>query len=254
MKRFFLLLFLLTAAIASAQSQKQQITGRVQDADGNPVPFAHVVLHNTDSDSVLAGTTTADDGSFLLPCGEGTFRVEVSSVGFERLVVRCEAGDLGALTLNAKQLNAVSVTASRTTEQVDRYVVLPKPEEVASAGRTLVLLDMLKLPGLRVDVALQQITVDGGMAILQINGKEVPLTRLANLRAEQIKRVEYSNNPGTRYLDRGATGIINLSTATCSAATTKAKASSRWNTLSATVTTTMFPTNWRTDTSTQPAP
>ena len=48
------------------------------------------------------------------------------------------------------------------------------------------------------------------MAILQINGKEVPLTRLANLRAEQIKRVEYSNNPGTRYLDRGATGIINI--------------------------------------------
>ena len=210
MKHLVLLLFLLTAAFASAQSQKLQIVGRVLDADGNPVPFAHVVLHNADGDSVLAGTTTEDDGSFLLPCGQGTYRVEVSSVGFERLVVRCEAGDLGPLTLNAKQLNAVSVTASRTTEQVDRYVVLPKPEELASAGRTLVLLDMLKLPGLRVDVALQQITVDGGMAILQINGKEVPLTRLANLRAEQIKRVEYSNNPGTRYLDRGATGIINI--------------------------------------------
>ena len=150
MKRLVLLLFLLTAAFASAQSQQLQIAGRVLDADGNPVPFAHVVLHNADGDSVLAGATTADDGTFLLPCGQGTYRVEVSSVGFERLVVRCEAGDLGTLTLNAKQLNAVSVTASRTTEQVDRYVVLPKPEEVASAGRTLVLPDMLKLPGLKV--------------------------------------------------------------------------------------------------------
>ena len=166
MKRIVLLLLVMSAAIVSAQSQKNQITGRVLDADGNPVPFAHVVLHATDADSVLAGATTADDGTFHLPCGQETYRVEVSSVGFERLVVRCEAGDLGALTLDAKQLNAVSVTASRTTEQVDRYVVLPKPEEVESAGRTLVLLDMLKLPGLRVDVALQQITVDGGTAIL----------------------------------------------------------------------------------------
>ena len=147
MKHLVLLLFVLFAAFVTAQTPQQQIAGRVLDADGNPVPFAHVVLHNADGDSVLAGATTADDGAFLLPCGQGTYRVEVSSVGFERLVVRCEAGDLGALTLNAKQLNAVSVTASRTTEQVDRYVVLPKPEEVASAGRTLILLDMLKLPG-----------------------------------------------------------------------------------------------------------
>ena len=70
MKHLVLLLLLLTAAFASAQSQQLQIAGRVLDADGNPVPFAHVVLHNSDGDSVLAGATTADDGSFLLPCGQ----------------------------------------------------------------------------------------------------------------------------------------------------------------------------------------
>lgn len=132
-------------------------------------------------------------------------------MGYERIVVRCTAGDdLGVLTMNRLQLHEVEVTANRTTESVDRYVVLPKSEEVQAAGRTLVLLDMLGLPSMKVDVALQSVTVDGGMAILQINGKDVPVARLANLKAENIKRVEYSNNPGIRYLDRGASGIVNI--------------------------------------------
>lgn len=188
-----------------------QITGRLSDDSGQPIAFANVVLKAIANDSLVTGTTTGEDGSFSLACQEGTYNLVASYVGFERLAVRCSAGDdLGTLTMNAKLLETVTITASRTTESVDRFVVLPKQEEVQAAGRTLVLLDMLGLPGLKVDVALQSITVDGGLAILQINGKEVPVARLANLKAEQIKRVEYSNNPGTRYLDRGASGIINI--------------------------------------------
>ncbi len=188
-----------------------QITGRLSDENGQPIVFANVVLKTIANDSLVKGTTTGEDGAFSLACQEGTYNLVASYVGYERLAVRCSAGDdLGTLTMNAKLLETVTVTASRTTESVDRFVVMPKQEEVQAAGRTLVLLDMLGLPGLKVDVALQSITVDGGLAILQINGKEVPVARLANLKAEQIKRVEYSNNPGTRYLDRGASGIINI--------------------------------------------
>lgn len=188
-----------------------QITGRLSDDSGQPIAFAYVALKTIATDSLVTGTTTGEDGSFSLACQEGTYNLVASYVGYERLSVRCSAGDdLGTLTMNAKQLETVTITASRTTESVDRFVVLPKQEEVQAAGRTLVLLDMLGLPGLKVDVALQRITVDGGTAILQINGKEVPITRLANLKAEHIKRVEYSNNPGTRYLDRGASGVINI--------------------------------------------
>ena len=189
----------------------QNITGRLADDSGQPIAFANVVLKTVTGDSLIRGTVTGEDGAFTIECGDGTYNLVASYVGYERLSVRCGAGDtLGVLTMYAKQLESVTVTASRTTESVDRFVVLPKQEEVQAAGRTLVLLDMLALPGLKVDVALQSITVDGGLAILQINGKEVPVARLANLKAEQIKRVEYSNNPGTRYLDRGATGIVNI--------------------------------------------
>lgn len=217
MKRIFTFALALMGLSLSAQT----ITGRLMDDSGQPVVFANVALY-ADS-TLLGGTASAEDGSFSIPIplspsdsspksGEHPrdYRLVASNVGYEKLTVRCQAGELGTLTMSALQLQEVEVTASRVTEEVDRFVVLPRQEEVEAAGRTLVLLDMLGLPGLKVDVALQSVTVDGGTAILQINGKEVPLTRLANLRADQVKRVEYSNNPGTRYLDRGASGIINI--------------------------------------------
>lgn len=205
------ILFTLALALMGMNAFAQTITGRLVDDSGQAVAFANVVLFAGEPPAHQAGTTTGEDGSFSVEVPNGTYRLEASYVGLERLAVRCTAGDdLGVLTMNRMQLREVEITASRTTEEVDRYVVLPKPEEVEAAGRTLVLLDMLGLPGLKVDVALQSITVDGGLAILQINGKEVPVARLANLKAEQIKRVEYSNNPGIRYLDRGASGIVNI--------------------------------------------
>lgn len=194
----------------SVLAQNNCITGRLSDESGQPVALANVRLKSIDTDKLITSTTTDTLGAFSIACGSESYTLVATCVGYERLNVRCEAGDLGTLTMGIKQLQTVTVTASRTSEEPDRYVVLPKKEEAEAAGRTLVLLDMLKLPGLRVDVALEQITVDGGTAILQINGKEVPLARLANLKAEQVKRVEYSNNPGIRYLDCGAAGIINI--------------------------------------------
>lgn len=210
-KQTFLLLCVLGMATA-LHAQTGQVSGRLVDDNSQPVAFANVVLKALEGDSILAGTTSNENGGFALSVdGQAQgYRLVASSAGYERVEVRCQAGDLGDLTMSAKQLETVTVTANRITEEVDRFVVLPKKEEVEAAGRTLVLLDMLSLPGLKVDVALQSITVDGGTAILQINGKEVPVARLANLKADQIKRVEYSNNPGTRYLDRGASGIINI--------------------------------------------
>ena len=210
MKRLTFLLLSVLGMTTTLHAQTGQVSGRLVDDNRQPVAFANVVLKHIVSDSILAGTTSDENGAFTIPANEGTYNLVASSAGYERVSVRCGLGDLGDLTMSAKQLDAVTITANRTTEEVDRFVVLPKKEEVEAAGRTLVLLDMLNLPGLRVDVALQSITVDGGMAILQINGKEVTLARLANLKADQIKRVEYSNNPGTRYLDRGASGIINI--------------------------------------------
>jgi len=88
--------------------------------------------------------------------------------------------------------------------------VVPRPRDVEAAGSGLMLLARQQLPGLHIDVGLQNIKVNGGTPILMVNGKERSLQRVVNLDPKKILRIEYANHPSVRYLDRGATGIINI--------------------------------------------
>ncbi len=203
-----MLIVFLTIMCAKAQN----INGRLADEDNNPVAFANITLKQALNDSLVAGLTSDENGAFSIDVKEGKYILNASAIGYERLTVRCGATALGTLLMSKTdvQLDEVVVEGSRVTEEAGRFVVLPDPNETEVAGRGLTLLDMQQLPGLEVDVALQKVTIDGGSPILQINGKEVPLDRFVNVRPEQILRIEYSNNPGIRYLDRNAAGVINL--------------------------------------------
>ena len=210
MKKSFLIVLLICMAVLGAKAQN--ISGRLADEGNNPVAFANIVLKQVQNDSLVAGLTSDENGAFSIDVKEGRYILTASAIGYERLTIRCGATALGTLVMpkTTEQLNEIVVEASRVTEEAGRFVVLPDPKEAELSGRGLTLLDMQQLPGLEVDVAQQNITIDGGTPILQINGKEVPLNRFINVRPEQILRIEYSNEPGIRYLDRNASGIINL--------------------------------------------
>ena len=110
-----------------------------------------------------------------------------------------------------EQLSEVTVRSKNLVFDHGSYLtVIPRPQDVKASDRGIVLLSLLRLPGLRVDPALGKITVDGGQPVLMINGKERSRERVCNLDPTKILRIEYSNNPGIRYLDRGASGIINF--------------------------------------------
>ena len=152
MKRLTILLFSVLGMATALHAQTKQVSGRLVDDNRQPVAFANVVLKHIDSDSILVGTTSDENGAFVLNLSgqtresvngqtqesvsgqtresAPTYRLIASSAGYERVEVRCGMGDLGELTMSAKQLDAVTITASRTTEEVDRFVVLPKKEEV----------------------------------------------------------------------------------------------------------------------------
>lgn len=209
-KKTFFTALLVCMVVLGAKAQN--ISGRLADEDNNPVAFANIVLKQAQNDSLVAGLTSDENGAFFVDVMEGKYILTASAIGYERLTVRCGATALGTLLMpkTSEQLDEVVVEGSRVTEEAGRFVVLPDPKEAEVSGRGLTLLDMQQLPGLEVDVALQKITIDGGTPILQINGKEVPLNRFINVRPEQILRIEYSNDPGIRYLDRNVSGVINL--------------------------------------------
>jgi len=110
-----------------------------------------------------------------------------------------------------EQLSEVTVKSKNLIfDRGSHLTVIPRPQDVKASDRGIILFSLLRLPGLRVDPALGKITVDGGQPVLMINGKERSRERFNNLDPSKILRIEYSNNPGIRYLDRGATGIINV--------------------------------------------
>ncbi len=109
------------------------------------------------------------------------------------------------------QLQEVTIKSTKTVfDRGSHLTVIPSQQDIKASDRFIMLLSLLRLPGLRVDPALGKISVDGGTPVLMVNGKERSRERVNNLDPTKILRIEYSNNPGIRYLDRGATGIINI--------------------------------------------
>ncbi len=110
-----------------------------------------------------------------------------------------------------EQLSEVTVKSRNLVfDKGSHLTVIPRPQDVKVSDRGIILLSLLRLPGLRVDPALGKISIDGGTPVLMINGKERSKERFNNLDPTKILRIEYSNNPGIRYMDRGASGIINV--------------------------------------------
>ena len=212
MKRIFTLLLSFLAMTSFAQNETKELKGRLIDDEKVAVQFANISLKMADNDSIIAGTSSDENGNFILNVEDGKYILMTSAVGYERLSIYCRPADLGELKMPriSEMLDAVTIAGSRIEETPQHYVVLPDPTEAESSGRGLNFLNMQQLPGLDVNVAKETITIDGGTPVYQINGKEVSYQRFINVSSDKIKRIEYSNNPGVRYMDRGASGVINI--------------------------------------------
>lgn len=212
MKSIFTLVLCFLALTSFSQNELKELKARLVDENGAAVQFANVSLKSADNDSIIAGTSSDENGNFIFNVEEGRYILLATAIGYERLSIYCRPSDLGDLTMpqTSEILDDVVIQGSRIEETPQHFVILPDPTEVEISGKGINYLNMLQLPGLKVNMAKETISIDGGTPVFQINGKEVSYQRFINVSSEKIKRVEYSNNPGIRYLDKGATGIINI--------------------------------------------
>ena len=84
-----ILLFFCNVSVAQQQqgiSTKTTISGGVYDAnDGSPIIYANVVLLNAKDSSLVRGTTTDENGKFILgSITSGSFLLDVQFVGYEK--------------------------------------------------------------------------------------------------------------------------------------------------------------------------
>lgn len=209
----------------SLLAQSSGITGELQDAEGEPVPFANIALLNA-ADSSLVKVEASDEAGFFQFQGltKGTYHLTATYVGAPDLWkkgIQLEAGQqlrLGVLSFQpaAQELAEATVTAERAIVEVkpDRttFNVDGTINSVGADGLSL----LRKAPGVVIDNN-DNINVLGRAGVLvYVDGKRLPLegadlsNYLQNLPAEQIDRIDIISNPGAKYEAEGNAGIIDI--------------------------------------------
>lgn len=109
-------------------------------------------------------------------------------------------------------LEEVTVKASNMIRKVDKQVILPTKEQKKKAVNGLELTQQLSLPRIFIDTASGSISMNGnGTLQLRINGLKATSQEVLALSPQDIKRVEYHDNPGLRYGD-GVEAVIDYIT------------------------------------------
>nr|WP_299345234.1 outer membrane beta-barrel family protein [Allomuricauda sp.] len=199
------------------------ITGTVIDnAQNQPVPYAAIVIKSEDGTTVTGGITTEDGKFEIKKLPEGSFIVEVQSIGYktysQKLVIskKNRKVDIGTVILEeeAEELSEVEVVAERTTieQRVDRKVI-NVGKDLTTAGATASDI-MNNIPSVNVDAQTGELSLRGNSNVrVMVDGKlsNVPVAQLLRqIPSTSIKSIELITNPSAKYNPEGMSGIINI--------------------------------------------
>jgi outer membrane cobalamin receptor len=224
MKRLFLPLVALLHTFGFVAGQS--VSGRVQDEQGNAMPFVNVLLLSSADSTLIKGAASNDAGDYSLEdVREGSFILAASMVGYKMtysgpLVVSSRAdvrAPLIVLATEATQLTEVSVVATRPfiEQSIDRTIVNVSNSIISSGSTALEVLE--KSPGVSVDKQNDGIALRGkDGVIVMLDGKQTYLSMadvvsmLRGMPSDNIDKIELITNPPSKFDAAGNSGIINI--------------------------------------------
>lgn len=203
--------------------QTTTYTGKVVEQTSNEIiPYATVVLVSSNTEKVIAGTTTDNEGNFNLSSDSSQLYIRVSFIGYNNLIIEdlnkeINLIDLGViqLTPSVQDLGEAQVTAEKSTMvfKLDKRV-FHVGKDISSTGAGA--LDVLNnVPSVNVDIEGNiQLRGNSGVQIL-INGKpsvlsDDPSNALGTITADMIESIEVITNPSAKYDASGTSGILNI--------------------------------------------
>ncbi|MCC3157065.1 outer membrane beta-barrel protein [Hymenobacter sp. 15J16-1T3B] len=221
--RFGLLLLASLALGAAAQAQAP-VHGTLQDAAGQPLPFATAVLLHL-PDSSVASVQTAD--------AQGAFRFETVAAGpycLKALLLGYRPQHYG-FTVTDQPLTLPALRLPSATTALAEVVVEGRPPVLEQhADRTVVNVDRLntagdnalevlrRAPGVTLDKDDQVQYRGSGSVLVLIDGKQTYMSGAAlsnylkSLPASAISQIELLPNPPASLDAAGTAGVINLRT------------------------------------------
>lgn len=107
-----------------------------------------------------------------------------------------------------RQLTEVVVSAPKVIRKSDMDMYIPSKSAVEVSQNGLQLLGNLMIPALTVDDVMGTVTSSGQSVQVRINGREATMQQVRELLPENIKRVEWLDNPGLKY--NGVYAVVNF--------------------------------------------
>jgi ferric enterobactin receptor len=213
-------LMLLPGFAVYAETENGSISGIiVDDSTTTPVSYASVALLNAADSTILNGMITNDQGKFQftdLPYGK--YSLKVTFVGYKPVVIRDlevsrqnKTIDLQSLKIREdfKKLEEAVIVGQRLKgeEKIDRTVFTIN-DDVRKASTTA--LDALKhIPSVTVDFQ-NNVSLEGSSNIqFYVDGILRNKEYVAQIKPEQVDKVELITNPGVKY-DADISGVINI--------------------------------------------
>ena len=215
---FVFVLFLTPTILA----QSAIINGQVTDSlSADPIPYATVVLLSKNTDEIIAGTTTDEEGRFSLTTDSTDIKIRFSFMGYEKVEQSINSvklnTDLGNIQLvsSTQNIDQVNVIAEKSTMEfkLDKRV-FNIGKDLSSTGMGA-LEALNNVPSVDVDIdGIVRLRGNSGVQIL-IDGKpsamsDDPSKALGSITADMIESIEIITNPSAKYDASGISGIINI--------------------------------------------
>lgn len=202
-----------------------QITGKVRDKSGLPIPFVNITLLKASDSTFVTGNSTDTSGVFKLSVNTpGEYLLSMSSIGYGTLYsgpfsFDGNVRDSGIFIMQevSNDLEGVTITAKKDWIQHTEtgQVVNVQSSLMTKGSNALQVLE--KLPGVITDRRNNQFTLRGqsGVTIL-FNGRKVAIpveevmALLENTVADNIEKIELITSPTAQYDADGGAGLINI--------------------------------------------
>ncbi|HEY9195974.1 MAG TPA: TonB-dependent receptor, partial [Mucilaginibacter sp.] len=204
-----------------------QVSGRLQDTSGQPVPFVAIVILDNTNNALISSALSDDKGMFkLLQVTAGKYIVKVSGLTYEtwtsaafELTATNIAVDLGIIELKAssKQLNEVVIRADKPLVQQEAGGMVVNVQNSVLTKGSSVLQVLQRLPGVIINTQNNDISLNGKNGVMvMLDGKlmrislQQLITLLNGMNADDIEKVELLTTPPARYDADGNAGLINI--------------------------------------------
>jgi len=217
------------AAATGASAIVGRISGTVIDSvTKEAMPYTTISIFRATGKAPLNGVLTDDKGAFKMDnVHPGTYRIEVSFVGYPTKVIRDVITtpskpdkNMGTVVVapSQRKLKEVQVTGQKALieNHIDKIVYNAEKDLTSAGGNATDVLQ--KVPLVAVDInGNVSVRGDANVRVL-INGKPSGATAanlsdvLKSLPADQIKSIEVVTSPSAKYDAEGTAGIINIIT------------------------------------------